>query len=177
MQEQIQHERNWYVVYTKPQKEEVAQFHLQTKGIEVFNPRLYLPETTRKSKRVIPLFPSYLFVRISIFTDEYQYVNWSHGIKRFVSFNDVPTPLDNGVVSFLKQQVNASGVIVARSNLKPGQEVQIEAGPFKGLVGVIQEPPDARGRVKVLMTLLSRQVHVEVPAGFVRSGWVPPYEC
>lgn len=169
--------RQWYVVYTKPQKEEVAQYYLEAKGIEVFHPKLHVPASTKKRRRTIPLFPNYFFVHINLFSDEYQFVTWSRGVKRFVSFNEVPAPVEDRAIQFLKQQTDSTGAIVAKSNLKVGQEVQIEAGPFKGLVGIIQEPPDARDRVKVLMTLLSRQVQVEVPTGFLRSGWVPPYRC
>ena len=45
------------------------------------------------------------------------------------------------------------------------------SGPFEGLVGIIENPPDARGRVKILMQLLSRQVRVEVPVAAVDGGW------
>jgi transcription antitermination factor NusG len=161
--------REWYVVYSKPHREESAQFHLQSKGIEVFFPRLLLPESLRR--RIVPLFPNYLFVRIHLL-EQYHYVLWSPGVKRFVSFNDVPLPLDDNIAGYLMQQANSDGIITARSNLKVGQEVRINGGPFDGLVGMIQESPNARGRVKVLMKLLSRQIKVEVPVHFVKSGWV-----
>jgi transcription antitermination factor NusG len=60
-------------------------------------------------------------------------------------------------------KANSEGVITARSNLTIGQEVRISGGPFDGLAGIIQEPPNARGRVKILMQLLSRPTKVEVP--------------
>ena len=163
--------KEWYVVYTKPHKEDSAQFHLRLKGLEVFFPRLLLPQSFRKRKQIVPLFPNYLFVRIQL-SEEYQFVVWSPGIRRFVSFNDAPAAMDEVVVKYLMQQANAAGVIAARSNLKVGQEVRISGGPFDGLAGIIQEPPDARGRVTVLMELLSRRIQVEVPVQFVRSGWI-----
>jgi transcriptional antiterminator RfaH len=163
--------RRWYVVYSKPHKEEFAQFHLRSKGLEVFFPRLLLPEYVQKRKRIVPLFPNYLFVRIHA-SEEYHYVLWSPGVKRILSFNGIPAPLDEGVVAFLVQQATPEGIIASRSNLRAGQEVRISGGPFDGLVGMIQEPPNAKGRVKVLMKLLSRQVEVEVPVQFVKSGWV-----
>lgn len=161
--------KQWYVVYCKPQKEEFAQFHLQLKGIEVFLPMLLLPEALRRRKRILPLFPNYLFVRIRI-SEEYGYVLWSPGVKRFVSFDDVPLPLEDNIVDYLMEQANSEGIIPARSNLKVGQEVRITGGPFDGLVGIIQDPPDAKGRVRVLMKLLSRQVKIDVPVHFVASG-------
>ena len=161
----------WYVVYVKPRKEEFAQFNLKLKGVRVFLPQLLLPPSTRKSRRVVPLFPGYLFVKIR-FYEEYHYVIWSPGVKHLLSFNGTPASLDDDIVSFLMQQATPDGIISARSNLRAGQRVQLNGGPFNGLVGIIQEPPDAKGRVKVLLSLLKRQVKVEVPARFVKSGWV-----
>jgi transcription elongation factor/antiterminator RfaH len=161
----------WYVVYSKPRKEETAQYHLQLKGLQVFLPRLLLPESNRKRQRVVPLFPNYLFVRIQD-PEEFPYAQWAPGVRRFVSFNGVPAALEEHVLDYLMDQANPEGVITARSNLKAKQKVHITGGPFDGLVGVIQAPPDARGRVKVLLNLLNRQVRTEVPVQFISSGWV-----
>jgi transcription antitermination factor NusG len=70
------------------------------------------------------------------------------------------------------EKANYDGVITVCSNLKVGQEVRISGGPFDGLAGIIQEPPNARGRVKILMDLLSRPMKVEVPLQFLDSGGV-----
>ncbi|HEY6200449.1 MAG TPA: transcription termination/antitermination NusG family protein [Candidatus Binatia bacterium] len=167
----IMEANRWYVVYSKPQKEEFAEFCLKHRGVEVFLPKLLFPESLKKRKRIVPLFPSYLFTRISD-ADQYQCVLWTPGVKRIVSFNGTPMPLDDSVISFLKREGGTDGVIAARSDLKTGQEVYISGGPFEGLMGIIQEPPSANGRVKVLMRLLSRQVKVEVPLQFVNCSWV-----
>ena len=159
------------MVYTKPHKEEQAQVHLRMKGLDVFFPRLDLVRIAKKRKRIIPLFPNYLFVRIHLPT-EFHYVTWSVGVKRLVSFGERPIPLDERVVDFLKQQTDADGVIRARSQLKPGQEVEIRGGPFDGLLAIIQDPPDARGRVKILLKLLSRQISVKMGVEFIRGEWV-----
>ncbi len=164
--------RQWYVVYSKPRKEEFAEFHLRKKGLEVFFPRLHLPGALPKRKQVVPLFPNYLFVKIHVLSEEYHYVNWSPGVKRLVSFNSFPVPLNEDVVAFLMDQSTSEGTIAARSNLMPGQEVEINGGPFDGLIGIIQNPPDAKGRVKLLLNLLSREVKVAVPLQFIDSGWV-----
>jgi transcriptional antiterminator RfaH len=164
-------QRDWYVVYTKPHKEEQAQFHLRMKGLEVFFPRLDLARVVEKRKRIIPLFPNYLFVRVNLQTESH-YVIWSPGVKRLVSFGERPIPLDDGIVNFLQQQTNDEGVIKARSQLRPGQEVEIRGGPFDGLFAIIQDPPDDRGRVKVLLKLLSRQISVEVGVKFIKGEWI-----
>src|SRR5574341_1338872 len=81
------YQRNWYVIYAKPHKEEQAKFYLGLKGVECFFPRLLLPGSSWHKKKIVPLFPNYLFVRIHLST-ELHYVVWSPGVKRIVSFGD-----------------------------------------------------------------------------------------
>lgn len=173
MEQSQQGSKKWYVVLTKVRSEETAQVHLSAKGIEVFYPKLFLP-VSKSGRHIVSLFPNYLFVRIDASSPEYYQVVWCHGVKRLVSFGAVPSPVENSVVEFMREQADPRGVIVAKSNLKAGDEVQISNGPFKGLVGIIQEPPDTKSRVKVLMAILSRQIQVEVPAGYINIGWVAP---
>jgi transcriptional antiterminator RfaH len=165
-------ERQWYTVYSKPQKEEFAESQLRLKGLEVFLPKLLLPNNGKARKRVVPLFPNYLFTRINVHSAEYGYTIWSPGVKRIVSFNGTPAPIDNDIVDYLMKQTNTEGLIPARSNLRVGQEVRIDGGPFDGLTGIIQEPPNAKGRVRVLLTLLNRPTKAEIPVELVNSGWV-----
>jgi transcriptional antiterminator RfaH len=167
-------QRPWYVIYSKPQKEEYAKFHLCSKGLEVFFPRLLLPQSSKRRKRVVPLFPNYLFVRLQIFSSEYAYAIWSPGVSRIVSFNGSPASVDEKIIGFLRAQANSEGIIMARSDLRVGQQVRFCGGAFDGLIGLIQNVPDAKGRVQVLMKLLSREVKVEVPVHLVSSSWVPP---
>lgn len=165
-------ERQWYVLYSKPQKEECARFHLSSKGLEVFFPQLLFPQSAKKRKRLVPLFPNYLFVRLTLFSEEFSYAKWSPGVSRIVSFNGVPASIDDSIVDFLMRQVDGDGVIEARPNLRSGQEVRITGGPFDGLVGIIQEPPNAKGRINILLQLLNRPTKVDVPIQFVEAEWV-----
>jgi len=104
--------------------------------------------------------------------DEYHAVVWCPGVKRLVSFNDTPAPVDDAVVEFLQQRATAAGVLAAHSTLTVGAEVQVTHGPLAGLSGILQDPPDARGRVRLLMKLLNRDLRVMVPLEHVKSEWV-----
>lgn len=163
--------KEWFVVFSKPHREEFAQFHLQLKGLETFFPRLMLPKFSRKSRRIVPLFPNYLFVHINLPRD-YDQVRWAPGVKSLVNFGGRPVPLDDKIAENLIEQTDDDGIIVAHSNLQVGQEVQIRGGPFDGVLGVIQKTPDARGRVRLLMRLLSRRISVEVPIHLLAGEWV-----
>jgi transcription antitermination factor NusG len=143
--------------------------------VECYFPRLCVPGSRESRNRVVPLFPNYLFVRINI-AMEYHLIVWTPGVKRIVSFSDEPIPIDDSVVRFLQLQASDNGIIRARSKLKRGEEVEISGGPFDGLIGIIQSPPDNRGRVKILLKLLSRQVSVKFGVEFIkgnRGAWTP----
>ena len=172
-------QRDWFVVYSNSHKEEQAQFHLRLKGVETFFPRLSLPVANDSKKKIIPLFPNYIFVRVHMPTESHLII-WTLGVKRIVSFGDDPIPIDGDVIAFLQRQANTDGVIEARSKLRRGQEVEISGGPFDGLMGIIQSPPDGHGRVRVLLKLLSRQVSVKFGVEFIRGGpsaWAPAGHC
>ena len=165
----------WYVVYSNPHKEQQAQFHLGLKGVQTFFPRLRVPATGENKEKIVPLFRNYLFARIDV-TSEYHLVVWTPGVRRLVSFGGEPVPIQEEVVQFLKQKADPRGVIPARSRLRRSQEVEISGGPFDGLMGIIQAPPDDKGRVKVLLKLLNRQVSVRFGVEFIKDGrtaWTP----
>lgn len=162
--------RQWYVVYSKPHKEEHTQFHLQQKGLEVFFPRLRLSSLLPKQRQLVPLFPSYLFVHLRM-PEEHSYALWCPGVKRLVSFNGVPAPLDEVVVAFLKQRATLEGILEAQPNLLVGQKVEVTGGPFAGLSGIIEHPPDGKGRIRLLMSLLNRELKVEIPMHHLKSRW------
>ena len=166
-------DRHWYAVYSKPHREGLAQLHLQRKGLEVFFPRLFLPNHRPRQGPIVPLFPNYLFVCLQ-FPKEYNYALWSPGVKTIISFNGAPTPIDDKIISFLQNQADLEGIIKGRSNLTTGQEIRIKGGPFDGLIGIIEDPPNTRGRVNVLMQLLNRQVKVEIPTYLVENSWALP---
>jgi transcriptional antiterminator RfaH len=164
--------RRWFVVYCKPHKESLAQLHLERRGVDVFMPLLRLPEYLERRRTVVPLFPGYIFVNVD-FENDFSTVAWAPGVSRFVCPQGSPAAVDDHVVAFLKSNADDAGIVTARADLRVGQHVEIMGGPFDGLVGIIQRPPNAKGRVKVLMKLLNQQpVRVEVPVHLVRTAWV-----
>src|SRR6266481_2903418 len=106
----IPQDRLWYVVYSKPRREEFAQTQLHRKGLEVFFPRLAPLRCQSRQSQCVPLFPNYLFVRLQL-PEEYNYALWSPGVKTIVSFNGAPAPIDEKIINFLQQQSSPEGII------------------------------------------------------------------
>jgi len=162
--------RHWYVLYTKPHSEAIAQEQLERKEIPVFLPRIREVRfrNHKLHESIQPLFPNYLFARFTI-PDEYYDVKWARGVKRIVGSGEIPIPLDDSIVVFLRAQTNEKGHIQPQSKLKDGDKVRINQGPFAGLWGVVRGSVDAKGRVKILMDILSAGARIELPYSYVEK--------
>jgi transcription antitermination factor NusG len=122
---------------------------------------------------VVPLFPAYLFVRI-VLERQFPHVMWAPGVSRLIGSEGRPAAVDDAVIDFLKARADDDGLIQASPSVAVGQHVEITRGPFAGIVGIIQRPPNAKGRIRVLMRLLNRGiVRVELPLHHVKTGWTP----
>jgi len=150
----------WYVVSAKLRRERFAATELARRGVDAFLPRLVL---VRRGARVVrPLFPGYLFARLEL-PREWTRVVWAPGVRRLVTFEGEAPPLPADAVEVLRAQADADGVIVARPRPLPvGHRLRVTDGPLAGLVGIIENPPDARGRVSVLMDILRTQTRVSL---------------
>src|SRR5215470_9773583 len=92
----VARDRYWYVVRTKTRKEDFAVQQLERRGVAVFLPRIL--EYGRDE--VAPLFPGYLFVHIALL-EQYYRVVWSPGVRSFVAFGPIPTPVQESVIRFI----------------------------------------------------------------------------
>jgi hypothetical protein len=86
---------HWYVVRSKPRREEYAQGQLLRRGVETFLPRILEADGPRCERTVGPLFPGYLFARIDLLS-QYNSVIWAPGVRNFVAFGEVPAPVESG---------------------------------------------------------------------------------
>jgi len=155
--------RQWYVVRSKPRREEYAQDQLLRRGVETFLPRIVEPLHGRAEPAAGPLFPGYLFARIDLLT-QFNSVIWAPGVRNFVAFGDMPAALDPAVVEFLQERCGPEGVLRVVRTFHDGDVVRVTRGPLGGLVGIVQGRVSGPRRVRVLMELLRRRTQVSVPS-------------
>ena len=150
----------WYVVSAKMRREKFAALELARRGVDICFPRLAWPH--RGNVLVRPLFPGYLFAHLRLPHDAKRVV-WTPGVRRLVTFEGAAPPLPLDAIEFLRARGGPDGVVVARPRPLPsGHRVRVTDGPLAGLVGIIENPPDPRGRVSVLMDILRRQTRVSL---------------
>lgn len=161
----------WYVVRTKPRCEGFAADGLRSREIEIYFPRLVVESWARPRLGGVaaaePLFPGYLFAHLDL-RSQYGAAAWTPGVRGLVGFSaGEPAAVDESVVELLRLRAGGGDILRPREILHPGEAVEIRQGPFAGLLGVIERPVDAAGRVRILLELLQRQTRVELRADAV----------
>ncbi len=154
--------RDWYVVFTKPSKEEVAEQQLQNQGYEAYLPRLTIQKRRRgKWQKVVePLFPRYLFVNVDPDVKSVGPVRSTIGVIDFVRFGGEMKAISAEIVEGIRRQL---GVLESEGGkaLKAGDKVEITDGPFAGLQAIYSEPLGEK-RAIILLDMLGKVNKVTV---------------
>jgi transcription antitermination factor NusG len=77
--------------------------------------------------------------------------------------------VNDEVVRALQAAATDDVVIVPRRTLRPGDVVQIEDGPLRGLQGILEREVSASERVVILLQIISQGARVEAPIDAVSA--------
>ncbi|OFV88962.1 MAG: hypothetical protein A3J75_06505, partial [Acidobacteria bacterium RBG_16_68_9] len=152
---------SWYAVQTQVRREDVAEISLQRAGVRVFCPRYrrkailhgYLREVVR------PLFPGYLFAGFDS-SRELRAVHYSRGVRGVVMFGGEAVPVADSIIADIESRMTDGCVRLQPSPLRPGQRVEITAGPLQGFAGVFQHELSDTERVAILLDTLTYNARV-----------------
>jgi transcription antitermination factor NusG len=154
---------NWFVIQTKPKKEEEATSYLSTKGVEIFSPLIesFTTRNGRMSKELKALFPGYIFGKFDL-EQNYPLVRWGKGVKCVLGFGGYPTPISEEVVGVIKERTDSQGVVRVKQHFNPNDVVRIKTGPLKDLLGIFERWVSESERVRILLNLIGYQPAVEM---------------
>ena len=165
--------KKWYVIRTKPRKEDVVWRQLHNQGFENLYPRVRVTPVNPRSKKVRPYFPGYLFVRVDMEEAGKSTFDWMPHTIGLVNFGGEPATVPENLIHAIAKRVDeineAGGEVL--EGLKSGDKVVISTGPFKGYEAIFDSRIDGSERVRVLLELLSnkRQLPLELNAGQIES--------
>jgi transcription antitermination factor NusG len=145
----------WYVIQTKPHKEAVAATLLRKAGFEIF-----FPKVKSVKKGTAPLFPLYIFVNADLENVfNHRLVKFTRGVNRILGTEGKPRPISCEAIEMINERVNSDKVL-EYDQLKAGREIKITRGPFQDLLGILEKPVTAAGRVAVLLNVFGRSVRM-----------------
>src|SRR3989338_11141587 len=161
----------WCVVYTQPQKEDLAFQNLIQQGFEAYYPRFKkLRSHARKVDEVLsPLFPRYIFVRIDTEIHAWRTVNGTRGVVYILSKDNVPQSMSYSVIESLQSKENENGLvpIEALSLFNQGDLVAITKGAFQGYKAHFEQF-NGNQRAMILLEFLGRPMKVPISVGDIK---------
>jgi len=162
----------WYAVYSQPNKEDSLWRQLQRRSIEVFYPRIRVKPVNPRSRKIRPYFPRYLFVNVDleeIGVSTLQYIPFAVGV---VSFGGEPAIVPENLIQSIKQKVQEIDQAGGETfiDLKQGDQIVIENGPFMGYEAIFDLRLPDSDRVQVFLKMLSdRHLRVEMDANQIKK--------
>lgn len=157
----------WFVVATVPGHAIAAEAALSADGWKVYHP-LHLARSPGHPPRITSLFVGYLFILFEPTTCDWPRINRTRFVAGLLGTPGHPSPVPAGVVEQLQARTSDRRIVDdplapgAWRNIPSGAPVSVVEGPLAGLVGVTRL--SAQGRCRVLLSLLGRDVEMDIPA-------------
>jgi len=154
--------KRWYVLYTKPHKERHVCLYLKAKGVETYLP-LVVIERGKKYVEV-PFFSCYLFVHLDLMEPGALSVQWTPGLRRWVSFDGRPASVGDEFIETLQVRLGEDEELleVRQGGFRHGEQVRVTEGPFQGFEGMFDKKLAGEERVRILLDFLGRTTAVEI---------------
>ena len=161
---------NWYVLRSKPNKEELLWEQLIIRKVEAFYPQLRVQPVNPRSRKVRAYFPGYVFVHVDLEEIGLSTLQWMPGATGFVSFDSLPSTVPDALIVAVKKKVDAINAAGGElfHDLKQGDLVEIQSGPFAGYEAIFDARLPGSERVRVLLKMLQgRATKMDIPAGLL----------
>ena len=168
-------EKLWYVVNTYSGHESKVKEKLEAKiesmGMEDYIFRVVIPETTEvelkdgvKKEKTKKMFPGYILVEMVMSDEAWYIVINTPGVTGFIGSSGKgakPTPLLPQEIDRILVNMGMSRVNV-EDDLKVGDSVSIVDGPFKGMIGRVDNIDTENNRLNIIIDLFGQETSVDV---------------
>ena len=163
---------NWYVVHTYSGHEHKVAAGLEQRAnsmnltdyiLEVLIPTQNKIQIKKGEKHEIKekLFPGYLLVKLVLSDDSWLAVRTTQGVTGFVGVGNKPTPLPKSEIDNIMKFMTMEAPKY-KASFSLGEAVKIIEGPFADFLGSVDSIDDAKGQVKVLVSIFGRETPVEL---------------
>lgn len=155
----------WYALHTKSKFEKVVYQSLINKNKDVFLPTIK-KRSRRRDRRLFlqqPLFPGYLFVKITVTPAERLEVLKTAGVVNLIGNRDMPIPVKPEIIESLKIIVRAGEQVETLNCLRKGDLVRVVSGPFAGVIGIFVQYQSTE-RVVVNIDAMGQAASINVAA-------------
>jgi transcriptional antiterminator NusG len=166
-------EKNWYVVHTYSGFEEKVKISLehkiQKRGLEDRIERILIPTEKvievrggKKREAQKKFYPGYILVRMQLDDDTWHLVRNIPRVTGFVG-GTKPLPIpEEEIEQILQQLERGASQPQVKTQFETGEQVRITDGPFANFIGSVEEVDMEHGKLRVMVSIFSRQTPVEL---------------
>lgn len=157
----------WYALQHKPTQGDRALENLQNQQVACFYPKIEVEKIKagKRTRKLEPLFPGYLFINLEPSDPQWGKLRSTRGVLRVVSFANKPAAIADEVIQHIRDSLNT---VAEQGGIRPGQSVELDEGPFKGIRAIFQSY-DGEERAVVLISFMQKQQRVKVPVSAIRQ--------
>ncbi|HMQ02219.1 MAG TPA: transcription termination/antitermination protein NusG [Candidatus Doudnabacteria bacterium] len=170
--QQVTGERHWYVLHTYSGyedsvainlKQRIENLNMQDKIFDAIVPKEKKIKIKDGKRTTVEekIFPGYVLVNMIVTDDSWYVVRNTPNVTGFVGSGTIPTPVAQEEWDYLQKRMGADEPKF-KVDFEVGELVQITDGPFKDYEGKIGEIDQAKGKVKVFVTIFGRETPVEL---------------
>jgi transcriptional antiterminator RfaH len=156
---------SWCVIYTNPGQEFLAISELKKLNFCIYIPLVKkVVRHARKIKEAVrPFFPRYFFINLNISAEKWKIINYTKGVSKILTSEELPISISSTVISELKNLENDKGYINYDNlyHYKQGEKIEILAGPLKGKTGYYDALSDNQ-KAKILLDFMGRTLKINI---------------
>ena len=155
-------DKSWYLVYTKPKMESVAQENLERQAFTTYLPKIKVNKRRRGryTSLIEPMFPRYLFILLNQVTDNWMPIRSTLGVANMVRFGGLPSQVPEYLISNLQANSDELGIAtLPEKEFKQGDQVEIIEGPMQGCAAVFEKQV-SQDRVAVLLDIVGKHTRI-----------------
>lgn len=169
---QVPADAKWFIVHTYSGHEnKVArgiQQRSETMGFtdKIFDIIVPTREVTKvsqgkKSQVQEKIFPGYVLVRMVLTDESWLLVRTTQGVTAFIGAGNKPTPISEKEVEAIQKFMKLEEPLY-KTGFTINEAVKIVDGPFADFLGTIESIDEAKGKLRVLVSIFGRETPVEL---------------
>ena len=164
--------KHWYVLHTysgyeenvsRNLKQRIESMDMEDKIFDILVPtetKIKIKNGKRTTVRE-KIFPGYVLVNMIVTDDSWYVVRNTPNVTGFVGSGTTPTPISEEEIKELQRRMGVEEPTY-KVDVSVGSPVKITDGPFKDFEGKVSEIDEAKGKIKILITLFGRETPIEL---------------
>ena len=164
--------RRWYAIHTysgyeenvaQSMRQRIESYDMSDKVFNVLIPKEKKIKIKNGKRKVVEekIFPGYVLVEMIVTDDSWYMVRNTPNVTGFIGTGTIPTPVAEEEMASLQKRMGVEEPEY-KIDVEPGSPVNIIDGPFKNFEGKVDKIDEARGKVKVLVSMFGRETPVEL---------------